>query len=478
MAGGHAMTGLVTTLGKARHVWKILRMKGYEEVMAHQRELLTQLIACARRSSPFYQRLYSHLPDPVEGLWQLPPVTKKELMASFDDWATDRIITKKSADVFLADKSLVGELFLEKYLICSSSGSTGAPGIFVFGIGSESLYRWRTVLQAGMLTWRNLFTRIRWLNISATGDHFGSCASFTRLENIRKRSPFMRMAFEGIRTLSTTMPLRAMVEEINRFQPTLIFGYSTVIVSLAQELLAGRLRVKPSIVSMGGEWISEADHKLIADAFGCMVRDAYSSAECPSIANSCEHGWLHVCSERTIVEPVDEHYQPVPPGVPSYTSLITDLINLVQPIIRYDQGDSITLRPDPCPCGNPFPAIRVLGRKNDMLRMYTGEGILKQISPMTFYVLLDLIPQLRRWQVIQSGPLTVEVRIEPAVPQEDAQVWEQVYERVYAYFVSQDLPEVTIKRAAGMPAVDAVTGKFYQVRVKFAQESQPSLGRS
>jgi len=471
------MSGLMTTLRNARRAWKVLRMTDYDEVMEHQQELLRELIACARTSSPLYQRLYSQVPEQVTDIRQLPAVTKQELMSGFDDWATDRVITREKADAFLADKTLIGEPFLEKYMLCSSSGSTGTPGIFVFGAGLETLYRWRTVLQAGMVSWKNFFNKIRWLNISATGDHFGSCAAFTRLEKIRRRSPFMRLAFGGICTLSTTMPLGAMVDEINRFQPNVLFGYSTVIVSLAQEQMAGRLHIKPSIVSMGGEWVSEADHQQVSDAFHCMVRDAYSSSECPAIANSCSQGWLHVCSERTIVEPVDENYQPVPPGVPSTTVLITDLINLIQPIIRYDQGDSVTLRPDPCPCGNPFPAIRVVGRKNDMLYMHTRDGSLKKLSPMTFYVLLDMIPELHRWQVIQSGPLAVTVRIE-AVPHEmDARVWEMVHQRIQDYFVEQELPDVTIERAPEPPMTDPVTGKFYQVRVRFKQE-QPSLQHS
>lgn len=458
------------TLGKLYSVWKFMHMKGYDEVMAHQREVLAKLLTVARTSSPFYQRLYSHLPEQLPAFQYLPPVTKPQLMTSFDDWATDRAVTLKSAEAFLADKTLIGEPYLEKYLICTSSGTSGHRGIFVYGTGSESLYRWRSVLQSRMLGWKNLFQKVRWLNISATGDHFGSCASFTRLEKIRQRSPFMRLAFEGIRTLSVTTPLSELVEEVNRFQPTLLFGYSTVIVSLAQEQLAGHLHIRPSIVSMGGEWLSDTDRQQIARAFPCMVRDAYSSAECAAIANSCAEGWLHVCSERTIVEPVDENYQPMPAGEQSYTVLITDLINHVQPIIRYDQGDSVTLRPDPCPCGNPFPAIRVMGRKNDMLRMRTADGVLKQLSPMTFYVLLDMIPEVRRWQVIQNGPLSVSLRLETVSPEVDTPTWELVHRRVTEYFAHQDLPAVNVARAPEPPMQDPLTGKFYQVRVQFQQE--------
>lgn len=469
------MSNSNTTFSKVKKLWKFLRMKKYDEVMAHQREQLEILITCARTSSPFYQRLYSHFSEPVPALQQLPPVTKPELMANFDDWAIDREITRESAEAFMADKTLVGEPYLDKYLICSSSGTSGHRGIFVYDTKAESLYRWRSVLQAGMISWRHFFKKIRWLNISATGAHFGSLASFTRLEKTRQRSPFMRLAFESIRSISVTTPLPELVEEVNRYQPTILFGYSTVIVSLAQEQLAGRLHIKPEIVSMGGEWISDRDRQQIAAAFRCMVRDAYSSAECAAIASSCAEGWLHVCSERAIVEPVDEHYQPVPPGVPSHTVLITDLINRVQPMIRYDQGDSVTLRPDPCPCGNPFPAIRVMGRKNDMLRMRTADGEQKLLSPMTFYVLLDMLPTVRRWQVIQKGPLTISLRIEATSPEVDAQTWESVYQCVKDYFVRQGLAEVTIERAPEPPMQDPKTGKFYQVRVKFEEEGSPSL---
>lgn len=468
----------MSKFGKAfqqmKKTWQFMRMKEYDDVMAHQRQLVEKLIEHARTASPFYQRLYSHLPETIQNFQQLPVVTKPQLMENFDDWATDRAITKESAEAFLADKTLIGQPYLNKYLICKSSGTSGLRGILVYSSNPEALYRWRTVLQSGMLSWKNLFKKVRWLNISATGDHFGSCSSFIRLENIRKRSPFMRMAFEEIRTLSVTTPLPELVEEVNRFQPTLLFGYSTVIVSLAQEQMAGRLHIKPSIVSMGGEWISDTDRKQIADAFHCTVRDAYSSVECAAIANSCSQGWLHVCSERAIVEPVDENYQPVPPGEQSYTVLITDLIGYVQPIIRYDQGDSVTLRPDPCPCGNPFPAIRVMGRKNDMLRMRAADGSLKQLSPMTFYVLLDMISGLRRWQVIQNGPLSVRLRIETTSPEIDAQVWDIVYQRVTDYFVRQGLPAVTVERAPELPMQDPKTKKFYQVRVKFEQEELPS----
>ena len=40
------------------------------------------------------------------------------------------------------------------------------------------------------------------------------------------------------------------------------------------------------------------------------------------------------------------------PDQPSHTVLITNLANWVQPIIRYNLGDSITAISGPCSCGS------------------------------------------------------------------------------------------------------------------------------
>src|SRR5689334_15808769 len=71
---------------------------------------LDLLLRYAREFSPFYRRLYEGLPvDPP--LEALPRTTKAALMASFDDWATDRRVTRAAVKRFLADRSRVGARF-------------------------------------------------------------------------------------------------------------------------------------------------------------------------------------------------------------------------------------------------------------------------------------------------------------------------------------------------------------------------------
>lgn len=45
-------------------------------------------------------------------LQRLPPVTKSELMANFNEWVTDPEITIESVKDFVSNLSLVGQLYL------------------------------------------------------------------------------------------------------------------------------------------------------------------------------------------------------------------------------------------------------------------------------------------------------------------------------------------------------------------------------
>jgi phenylacetate-coenzyme A ligase PaaK-like adenylate-forming protein len=68
----------------------------------------------------------------------------------------------------------------------------------------------------------------------------------------------------------------------------------------------------------------------------------------PVVAYDCGYGSVHVNADWVILEPVDAAYQPVAVGQPSQKVLLTNLANRVQPIIRYEMGDSVTIDPEPC----------------------------------------------------------------------------------------------------------------------------------
>src|SRR5262249_973812 len=89
---------------------------------------------------------------------------------------------------------------------------------------------------------------------------------------------------------------------------------------------------------------------LIEAAFGVRVSDCYLTAECLALTTGCPvSGGAHVNSDLAMLEVVDDGYRPVPDGVAGSKVLVTNLYNLVQPLIRYEVGDVVTMSAAPCP---------------------------------------------------------------------------------------------------------------------------------
>jgi phenylacetate-coenzyme A ligase PaaK-like adenylate-forming protein len=82
---------------------------------------------------------------------------------------------------------------------------------------------------------------------------------------------------------------------------------------------------------------------------------------------------FHVNSDWIIVEPIDEQGNPVPDGTPSDGVLVTNMANLVQPVIRYRMSDTLTMHSAPCGCGLPFPYIEMNGRSEEVFEFRTKE---------------------------------------------------------------------------------------------------------
>jgi phenylacetate-CoA ligase len=168
-----------------------------------------------------------------------------------------------------------------------------------------------------------------------------------------------------------------------------------------------------------------------------------------------------VNNDWVILEPVDGAYQPVPTGQASQTVLLTNLANRVQPIIRYDLGDSITVDPDPCPCGSPLPAIQVEGRQDDVLYLQAPDGESVPILPMALATVVEEVPCVTRYQIIQTAPAELNLRIEASY--ENLQVGEIVTQRLREYLGALGLPSIQIVGSAEQPTRDPVSGKYCQI---------------
>ena len=120
----------LTPVAVAWDAWRTER-GGSPQITRRQRERLDQLVDYARAHSPLYAERYRGLPAHVAALEQLPPVTKPELMHRFDDWVTDSEVHRSDLQQWIGDLSHLGHDYLDKYLVCTTSGSSGSPAILV-----------------------------------------------------------------------------------------------------------------------------------------------------------------------------------------------------------------------------------------------------------------------------------------------------------------------------------------------------------
>lgn len=433
------------------------RRRGEATIAQRQRTRLADMIAHARANSPYYRELYRDLPDGVESAEALPVTDKKTLMARFDDWCSDREITLERAQAFAEDPKLIGERFLGKYTLLTTSGTTGTRGVFVLddrnmAVTAAMAFRMLTAWLGKRDVFRIVAGGGRMAMVMATGGHFASAVAAARLKKSRGRR---------LEVLSVHMPVRELVDRLNQFRPVLLAPYASMAALLASEQAGGRLHISPVLLALSAEGLPESEYQRIGRAFNAKVGNSYAATECPFFSYSCEHGWLHVNSDWVVFEPVDADHRPVPPGEPAHTMLISNLANRVQPILRYDLGDSVLQQAGPCRCGNPLPAIRVQGRSSEVLTFQTDGGDRVTIAPLAFSTVAERTPGLQMFQIVQTAPTNLRVRLQ--IHGADTQrVWESVQAGVKRLLAEHGLEHVDLERADELPE-QSEGGKFRQV---------------
>jgi phenylacetate-coenzyme A ligase PaaK-like adenylate-forming protein len=375
---------------------------GEEGVRQRQAQRLRLLLATAARSSPLYRGLLRGHDPAGARLQDLPIVGKAELMGRFDEWVADPALKLDELRRFVADPSRIGQAYLERYVVWTSSGSSGQPGVFVQDAGAMAVYDALEALRRpSTRPWTRLmdpmFAMERIAFVGALGGHFASVVSNERL---RRLNPALARSLHDI---SFLQPIEVLVDELQGVDPTILGTYPSAALMLAQEQAAGRLAIAPKEVWTGGETLTAATRRFISGVFGCPVVDSYGASEFFTLACECRCARLHLNSDWVILEPVDHEGRAVAPGEFGTTVLLTNLANHVQPLIRYDLGDRVRLLPDSCECGSAFPCIEVQGRHDDILLLATARGTRMPVLPLALSTVLEDEGGLFDFQLEQCG---------------------------------------------------------------------------
>lgn len=438
--------------------------RGTPEMLAtRQQERLNELVKFARANSRFYAGKYRGLPETITDLSMLPPVTKGELMEHFDDVVTDPSVRKEDVLKHISDLGNIGKPFLGKYMVWTTSGTTGTPGIFLEDKNWDAVITAVNVLRMGG-EWYTMDV-IRGM-MKAGGNSasvFAGNGHFLGVTMLERQRNSNRSRGKRIRLVPVTLPIHEIVKQLNELQPAMFSGYASALGLLAQEQLEGRLNIHPSIVISSAEPLSPENRALIQQAFGVPPRNNYGCSEGGVMGYECNHGRMHINADWVLFEPVDADHSPVPAGQLSDRTLITNLANRVMPIIRYELGDRVTLLPEKCDCGITLPVVKVEGRTDEILRFRSSNGQSIPVLPLALWSVLKETPGVLKFQAIQTAPDVLKIRLEVYHAEECEQVWKQVFSNACDYLNKQGLENVRVIRAEEPPMRDPKSGKFRNV---------------
>lgn len=422
-----------------------------EERRVLQERRLAALAAHAGAHCPCYARRYAGLGSAFR-LTDLPPVSKTELMEEFDGWCADRAVTLERVRKFMEDRRNIGRLMDGKYLVFTTSGSTGHPAVILWDKSTMNVSSALSVLRSYARK-SDLAAFIKKGKRSAS--LFADNGFYLGCGSIRYQLQKMPYKKGQIINIDVRTPMAEAVERLNAFQPAMLGGYPSALELLAAEQEAGRLHISPAVVMTGGELLRPEVRDCLGRAFGGYVQTNYSCTEGGSVAHECTERHFHINDEWMIVEPVDRDNRPVPDGVLSDKLLLTNLSNFTQPILRYEVTDRVILHHEPCGCGCTAPWLEIEGRNDDILTFSSGV----RAAPLGLYALLKEVPGVRRFQLVQRERDVLELRL---LAEDKSAAYEAARRSLVDYFSTLGA-EVTVVLSEDPPRVHPESGKFRHI---------------
>jgi phenylacetate-CoA ligase len=421
--------------------------KSREKILQLQEKKFRKMIKFAYKNSSFYQDLYrskgiSEKDLGVIKIDDLPIVDKDVIMDNFDDVVTTQDINKQGILDFLEKSKDPNELYLNKYHVVHTSGSSGKIGVFVYSKKDwDSFFPYITrVFDFKLKKNKSVF-------FGAAGGHFLG-ASFSAWLDIG-----LSRFFVNSRIFDITKPLTLHIKKLNVFQPNILGGYFTGLKILAEEQEKGRLQIRPDVIVNCGEGIITKDKEYIEGVFGVSMTNLYGLAECAVMGvGKNRYDGIYLMDDLALVEIRKDH------------ALLTNLYNKTQPLIRYRINDFFEEKIDTCR-QMPFTLVNnIVGRNEYMLWLENYEGKMDFIHPLViveFYV-----KGLEKFQIVVKDKKSFDF-LAVITDTDKEQVVNKIREKLDKLLLEKKFTNVRYHvKVVDNLSVDPKTGKFKLIVVK------------
>ena len=222
---------------------------------------------------------------------------------------------------------------------------------------------------------------------------------FTR--NIRLCSAF-KMGSEDMRRYARIL---------NSWKPAFIRGYPSALKEFADFIETEGITVRrPKAVFATSEKLYPQVRSRIEDVLNARVFDTYGANDGGVSASERECGNLHVDTERSILEVVNEDNCQIASG--KGRVLATSLMNFAMPFLRYDLGDEVIATDEQCTCGRGLPMLKeVIGRTVSVL--VTPDGT--RIHGWFLYHNWEFGESVKQFKMIQEDEKRIKIYLVPGV---------------------------------------------------------------
>lgn len=251
-----------------------------EAIQRMQQEKLTALLRHAYLRSPYYHRVFEQAGINYDLIGTLPlsaypTIDKQMLIAAYDELVTVDELRQIDLAPFDQAEDMEQKLYMGKYHVVHSSGSTALPRYFVYDEAAWA--RMLSGIVRGALWGMNLpriaallLSRPRIFYIAATaGRYGGAMAVGDGIDGVGAQQRF----------LDINTPLSKWVSCIESFRPQIVIGYPSAIKIMAGMAVKGEIHPRVKRIVSCGEPLAPGMRRYIENALQAEVVNFYGSSE-------------------------------------------------------------------------------------------------------------------------------------------------------------------------------------------------------
>jgi phenylacetate-CoA ligase len=339
-----------------------------------------------------------------------------------DDLQKFPILNKTDIRVNYLNKLKAKNIPEERFILMSTSGSTGVPTEFFI---DKNCLSFRQAARTFFNYWAGIRPAGRrvWLcgprpGANLPNNQLKSASLFSSIKRIGRRvisgpEETYHISSFDIRNEN----IKEILNSIIKYNPDFIDSYASVIVKLSGKLKEFSLKAPSNlkVIVLSSETVTSDEIDVVKEAFNCNTVNRYGCVEFGgAIAQNCpeNHGKFHINTELVYVEIVGEDGKKTEPGKRGKI-LITDYNNFAMPFIRYDIGDYAILG-EVCGCNRGFPVIdKIEGRSIEFINTPSGKSISSNELGLFLFRLRDYTNYIREYQVIQNKTDSIQLCIVP-----------------------------------------------------------------